>query len=167
MNEPALYGIPAETIALLCKVHVKTARRWKSGERKMPETARMILAGDLGAFDPAWHRWALRDGNLISPDGWEITVQDVLGSPLMRQQLAAYKRELEQLRDVRAFMIWLGATLGRPIEPMVGDGDFTELTAALLQQVLMQKAIPLVQQATERAAGRLTDGKVVCEAANA
>ena len=53
MNEPDLYGIPAEAIALLCKVNVRTARRWKSGERRMPKTARMILVGDLGCFDPA------------------------------------------------------------------------------------------------------------------
>jgi hypothetical protein len=167
MNEPEIYGIPVETIALLCKVDVRTARRWKNGERRMPKTARMILAGDLGAFDPAWRGWRAHGGKLISEEGWEITVRDMLASPLMRQQLAAYKGELEQLRDVRAFMNWLGATLGQPIEEMVGDGAFTELTTALLQQVLLKKAIPLLQQASERAAGRLADGNVVCEVADA
>jgi hypothetical protein len=58
MNE--LYGIPAETIALACKVSVRTAKRWKQGKTQMPETARMILAGDLGCFDPAWRGWAIR-----------------------------------------------------------------------------------------------------------
>jgi hypothetical protein len=35
-------------------VSVKTAQRWKVGETRMPTTAKMMLAGDLGCFDPAW-----------------------------------------------------------------------------------------------------------------
>ena len=89
MNE--CYGIPVEEIAWLCKVDVRTARRWKSGESRMPETARMILAGDLGCFDPAWRGWMLRDGKLISPEGWEATAGDVLSIPLMRAQINAYQ----------------------------------------------------------------------------
>jgi hypothetical protein len=98
MNEPELYGISAETIALLCKVNVRTARRWKNGERRMPQTARMILAGDLGCFDPAWRGWAFRDGKLISPEGWDISPGDVLSISLMRAQLAAYQAK-ERLID--------------------------------------------------------------------
>jgi Phage protein len=97
MNEPDLYGIPVETIALLCKVHIRTARRWKNGERKMPETARMILAGDLGAFDPAWRGWAFRDGKLISPEGWEVSPGDVLSLQLMRAQISAYQAKERQI----------------------------------------------------------------------
>jgi hypothetical protein len=33
----------------------------------------MILTGDLGAFDPAFRGWKLREGKLISPEGWEAT----------------------------------------------------------------------------------------------
>jgi hypothetical protein len=80
MNE--CYGITIEEIACLCKVDLRTARRWKSGESRMPETARMILAGDLGCFDPAWRGWMLRDGKLISPEGREATAGDVLSIPL-------------------------------------------------------------------------------------
>jgi hypothetical protein len=100
MNEPELYGIPAETIALLCKVCVTTARRWKRGTRRMPETARMILAGDLGVFDPAWRRWALRDGKLISPEGWEVALGDVLSIPLMRAQISAYQAKERQIQAI-------------------------------------------------------------------
>ena len=99
MNE--LYGIPAETIAALCKVNITTARRWKRG-KAMPETARMILAGDLGCFDPAWSGWAFRDGNLVSPEGWEAGPGDVLSIPLMRAQISAYQakqREVEALEE--------------------------------------------------------------------
>jgi hypothetical protein len=98
MNDPELYGIPAETIALLCKVCVTTARRWKRGKRRMPETARMILAGDLGCFDPAWRGWAFRDGKLISPDGWETSPGDILSLQLMRAQISAYQAKERQIQ---------------------------------------------------------------------
>ena len=100
MNEPDLYGIPAETIALLCKVNVRTARRWKSGERRMPKTARMILAGDLGAFDSAWRGWAFRDGKLISPEGWEASPGDVMSISLMRAQISAYQAKERQFQAI-------------------------------------------------------------------
>jgi hypothetical protein len=100
MNEPDLYGIPAETIALLCKVNVTTARRWKSGERRMPKTARMILAGDLGCFDPAWLGWAFRDGKLISPEGWEASPGDVMSISLMRAQISAYQTKERQFQAI-------------------------------------------------------------------
>ena len=89
MNE--LYGIPAETIALLCKVSITTARRWKKGRRRMPETARMILAADLGCFDPAFRGCSIRSGKLISPEGWEASAGDILTIPLMRAQISAYQ----------------------------------------------------------------------------
>jgi hypothetical protein len=59
----------------------------------------MLLAADLGIFDPVWKGWCLRRGNLISPEGWEITRGDVISSPLLRQQLAAYKTELRRLKE--------------------------------------------------------------------
>ena len=96
MNE-CCYGIPAETIAFLCKVSIRTARRWKAGQRRMPETARMILASDLGCFDPAWRGWAFRDGKLISPEGWEASPGDVLSVPLMRAQISAYQAKERQV----------------------------------------------------------------------
>jgi hypothetical protein len=98
MNEPELYGIPAETIALLCKVCITTARRWKRGRRRMPETARMILAGDLGCFDPAWHGW--RDGKQVSPEGWELSPGDVLSISLLRAQIAAYQAKERQFQAI-------------------------------------------------------------------
>jgi len=96
MNEE-LYGTPAETIGLLCKVCVTTARRCKRGARRMPETARMILAGDLGCFDPGW---ALRDGELICPEGWEVSPGDVLSISLMRAQIDAYQAKERQIQAI-------------------------------------------------------------------
>lgn len=62
----------------------------------------MLLGADLGCFDPAWNGWRLRKANLISPEGWEITMGDVISSPLLRQQLAAFKTELKRLRAAAA-----------------------------------------------------------------
>jgi len=90
MNE-CCYGIPAEVIARLCRVDVATARRWKRGATRIPEAAKMILTGDLGAFDPAFRGWKMRDGKLISPEGWEATAGDVLSIPLLRAQISAYQ----------------------------------------------------------------------------
>jgi hypothetical protein len=156
--QAACYGVPAKEIARICHVSLKTAGRWKAGTMRPPKSALFLLVGDLGCFDSEWAGWSIRGGVLYSPEGCEITMRDALASSLTRQQLAAYKTEIEQLREVRVFMNWLGATLGRPIREMVGDGSFTELTQALLQQVLMQKAIPMLQQVSERAAERLSSG---------
>jgi hypothetical protein len=85
------YGIPAEVIARICKVDVKTARRWKNGTNRVPETAKMVLVADLGAFSPAFAGWTLRGGNLVSPEGWLATPGDILSIPLLRAQVAAYQ----------------------------------------------------------------------------
>jgi hypothetical protein len=45
-----------------------------------------------------WSGWTIRKDRLFSPEGWEITMQDVLSSPLLRAQLAAFKTENKQLK---------------------------------------------------------------------
>lgn len=53
----------------------------------------MILSGDLGHLDPAWPRWTLRDGKLISPEGIQAPPTDVLAMPFVQAQLALYQAE--------------------------------------------------------------------------
>jgi len=53
----------------------------------------MILLEDLGCFDPAWKGWRIRDGQLISPEGWTVSPGNVLALPLMRAQIACYQRD--------------------------------------------------------------------------
>lgn len=93
-----LYGITIKEIARICHVDLTTARRWKRGARCPPKSALLLIGGDLGCFDAAWKGWRVHGGNLISPEGWEITLGDVISSPLLRQQLAAFKSELRRLR---------------------------------------------------------------------
>ena len=57
----------------------------------------MVLSADLGQFDPAWRGWLLRDGKLISPEGWGATPGDVLSLPLLRAQIANYQADKRRL----------------------------------------------------------------------
>jgi hypothetical protein len=103
---PALEGIPVKEIARICQVDLATARRWKRGAFCPPHTALMLLRGDLGCFDAAWAGWIIRNGELVSPEGWCITRNDVLCAPLLRAQVATYQRENRKLRralDIQDF----------------------------------------------------------------
>lgn len=111
---PELFGIPINQIARACGVSVKTASRWKDGQTVPPAAAMMILARDLGCFDPAWSGWTIRGAMLISPESWEITLHDVLATPLLRQQLATYQAELRNMKD---------AVAGLEEQPAPGDWD--------------------------------------------
>ncbi|HXI44068.1 MAG TPA: DUF3653 domain-containing protein [Bryobacteraceae bacterium] len=61
--------------------------------------ALILICRDLAAFDPEWRGWHARDGKLISPEGWEISVGEVLSVPLMRQQMAAYAAEIRRVQE--------------------------------------------------------------------
>ena len=91
------YGFPAKEIARRCGVDVTTARRWKKGTYLMPEAARMIMSGDLGYLDSAWRGWTLLRGQLTSPEGWVMSVGDLLSIPLMRAQMSAYQAKERQV----------------------------------------------------------------------
>lgn len=96
---PQLIGINVKELARICQVSLKTAGRWKDGSTCPPMSALLLLAADLGCFDKTWKGWCLRQGNLVSPEGWEITKGDVISSPILRQQLAAFKTELRRLKE--------------------------------------------------------------------
>jgi hypothetical protein len=95
---PQLIGFNVNEVARICRVSLKTAGRWKDGTTCPPKSALMLLDSDLGMFDHLWAGWRIYKGNLVSPEGWEITRGDVISSPLLRQQLAAFKTELKRLR---------------------------------------------------------------------
>jgi hypothetical protein len=94
---PEIYGININELARICHVSIKTATRWKNGTTCPPMSARLLLTGDLKCLDPAWSGWVVRKGVLISPEGWEITMNDVLAVPLLRAQIEAYKSVERQL----------------------------------------------------------------------
>ena len=95
------YGISAETIAALCGVNIATARRWKRGISRIPVAAKKLLAGDLSAFGREWRGWTIRDGKIVSPEGWAYTPGEVLSLTLLRAQVA----HLESLRRREAALV--------------------------------------------------------------
>lgn len=96
---PEVYGIPIKEIARICGVSEKTASRWKAGTACPPKTALLMLAGDLGCFDREWRGWVIRRGELVSPEGWCITMSDVRATPLQRSLIAVYQAENRRLRE--------------------------------------------------------------------
>lgn len=97
-SPPQLIGINVNEVARICRVSLKTAGRWKDGTTCPPYAALMLVAADLGCFDPGWHGWTLRDGFLISPEGWQVGAGEVLAIRILRQQLAVYEAELKRLQ---------------------------------------------------------------------
>lgn len=96
------FGIPIKQIVEICQVDVTTARRWVRGATCPPQHVLLYLHAryyqDLGVIDPDWRGWKLRHGCLISPEGWQMTMGDVLASRLHEAQLAAWRLEVGNLR---------------------------------------------------------------------
>lgn len=94
--------ISIKQIVEICKVDVTTARRWKRGATCPPQHVLQYLHArthqDLGFIDPEWRGWVLRSGKLISPEGWEMSMSDVLASRLHEAQLAAWRLEVTKMR---------------------------------------------------------------------
>ena len=93
-----LFGLSIKKIADTCKVDITTARRWKRGAICPPQAALAVLTGDLGFLDPAWRGWNLIRGHLVSPEGWEVSMNDVLATQLKDAQIRAYQGEVRKLR---------------------------------------------------------------------
>jgi Phage protein len=81
----------------------------------------LILEADLGMFSKDWKGWRLEGQDLVSPEGWRIARGQVMNVPLMRQQLAAYKAELEEkLKAAEPQM---------EDQPLPGDWDLQSIRA--------------------------------------
>lgn len=101
-----LFHYNINEIARICRVSLKTARRWKSGQVGTPETAIMVLSRDLGIFHPDWSGWVLNDrGELCSPENWISTPGAVRGLQMMHATLGTYRRENQALKaEIRQFL---------------------------------------------------------------
>jgi hypothetical protein len=94
------YGLQPEEIASRCKVNLSTARRWKDGTSRVPYAASVLLTGELSAFGPHLSRWRIDNGDLISPEGWRVTLNDALAVPLLLGQIAALRSRVKELEDL-------------------------------------------------------------------
>lgn len=82
-------------------VHEKTLYRWRTGRVPIPgrqHLAIKLLLGDLPGTEGRWSGWRFSRGALVSPGGDAFQPGDVLSLILLRQQLTAQRRELEQLQ---------------------------------------------------------------------
>ena len=82
-------------------VHEKTLYRWRTGRVPIPgrqHLAIKLLLGELPGTDGRWSGWRFSRGALVAPGGEAFQAGDVLSLGLLRQQLAAQRRELEQLQ---------------------------------------------------------------------
>lgn len=93
-----LFGRSIKEMAQICRVSERTVRRWKDRTRSPSDQELMLLRGDLGVFDPKWSGWAVRDGQLISPENWRFKVNDVLAAQLKDAQIRAYQAENRTLK---------------------------------------------------------------------
>lgn len=86
----------------MCGVDITTARRWRRGSNLPPPYVLDFVnakhQSDLSFLDPAWRGWVLRGGHLISPEGWAMSMSDVLASRLHEAQLAAWRLEVRKLK---------------------------------------------------------------------
>ena len=69
------YGYPAELIARWCGVSVRTAERWKRGERKPSTTAVKLfeLYRSRRVLGTEWDGWLVKDNLIVDPEGNETT----------------------------------------------------------------------------------------------
>ena len=82
-------------------VHRTTVRRWLRGEVQIPghqhQVIRMLL-GDLPGTCGKWSGWRFHDGELLAPGGDRFAPGQILSLVLLRQQLTAQRREIEELK---------------------------------------------------------------------
>lgn len=90
-----LFRYHINEIARICRVSLKTAQRWKTGQVGIPHTAIMVLSRDVGCFHPEWSGWVISArGELCSPENWITTTGAVLAMHFHRSQLSALREEI-------------------------------------------------------------------------
>ncbi len=82
-------------------IHRTTLSRWLDESVQIPGSRHLAikgLLGDLPGTAGRWNGWRFHDGALCSPAGESFAPGEVLSLILLRQQLTAQRREIDQLR---------------------------------------------------------------------
>lgn len=93
--------IGERAVARELNIHPKTLYRWKVGKTPIPgrqHLAIKLLLGDLPGTAGRWTGWHFHQGELVSPGGDRYEPGHILSLVLLRQQLTAQRREIEDLR---------------------------------------------------------------------
>lgn len=103
LSYTSLSQIPINRLVELCGVDITTARRWRRGSNLPPPYVLAYVnakvTSDLSFLDAAWKGWQLKEGHLVSPEGWTMSMSDVLASRLHEAQLAAWRVEVRKLKE--------------------------------------------------------------------
>jgi hypothetical protein len=98
----SLSTVSIRDLVELCGVDITTARRWRKGSNLPPpyvlKYVNAKITRDLSFLDPAWKGWMLAHGKLESPEGWQMTMGDVMLSRLRDAQIRSYQGRLDDLR---------------------------------------------------------------------
>jgi hypothetical protein len=88
------HGYPAELIAQWCGVDRATATLWKQNKRKASRQALRLftLHRDGRILGDSWNGWAVRDGEIVDPDGNATTEAQLRGYSIMMQFAAELAR---------------------------------------------------------------------------
>jgi hypothetical protein len=88
------YGYPAELVAQWCGVTVRTAERWKRGERR-PSTSAVELFELYRArrvLGSEWNGWLVKDALLVDPEGNETSQAQLRAYYLVYQLVGELRR---------------------------------------------------------------------------
>lgn len=95
---PVLFDYDVNDLVRICRISLKTAQRWKAGQTVPSPSSVDLLERDLGCFSPAWRGWRIRGENLISPEGWQISMGEARSYPLLLRQIATAREEARRLK---------------------------------------------------------------------
>jgi len=92
LTKDLFYSYPDWLIAEVCRVHIQTARHWKSGIRKPGPTALQLWSLYVqGRILPdEWQGWGVRKAMLCDPEGHEISQAQLRAWPFVWQLAAEY-----------------------------------------------------------------------------
>lgn len=100
--ECPLYGVSPTALADLFRIEVTAAALWKRHLRKRREDAEVIarfVNHDLGAFDPSWAGFVVRDDAIWTPDNVPVSQGEVRSVPHVHAQLAEIRRQQRLTAD--------------------------------------------------------------------
>jgi hypothetical protein len=83
-------------------VSAQSLKRWKR-TRRVPRWAFILialLAGELDQIDRAFTGWLLRNGELISPEGWRFTPGEIRSIPFLYGQVRLWRDEALSYRNI-------------------------------------------------------------------
>ncbi|HFQ5220714.1 TPA: DUF3653 domain-containing protein, partial [Vibrio vulnificus] len=74
-------GLSKNQAVELCFKSMRTITRWDAGQEIPPECRRLMKlysCADLEAINESWRGWQIRQGKLITPNGWSLTPDRII-----------------------------------------------------------------------------------------